>query len=613
MPPRRKNGATAPFKKKVASSLKNIYAEAGKNGSSLIVRPLARSKLKVFFGLMFVAAFLASMAWLGLFLFGAGSKFSEENIDIKINGPEKAAAGEEVSYMIVVRNRQRIALANTSLELRYPENFEFISAEPKPTDIANRRWDAGALGANKEIKVDVKGRVWGAAGADLSWRVFFNYRPANFNADFQKTRTLVAKLEALPIELNWQGPEKISAGEEVEYKLTILNQGEKPLENLEISLHLPTAFKVSEFAPAPSQGRELWKLSSLAPTASSAIVFNGAFAVGDNSGLQTFSAVLNLRERGNVFEQQRSEKITVLEQSALSLNLAANGTVEKQSVNFGDKISFLLTWENTGQKSLKDVILRLVVDAPFDGGKSLINWPSLEDKADGDVKGEQLTPSKRRGTITWTKAQAPTLAEIKPQAKGSLEVVLSLRAKNDLNLAKLVETQIAAYAEAQIGKGQAVGALTLQSNNLLLPINSDLQAATQATFKEKKVLLPQVGQKYENENIYTVAWSLTNTLHELTDLKLSAALPESVDWKNITSLSAGEISYDAITKQVSWQLNRLPIAVGKVTIFFEVGVKYGAEDKDKIVTLIEKTGIEAKDKATGENLLFWKEPVKVGL
>ncbi|KKS12943.1 MAG: hypothetical protein UU69_C0018G0006 [Candidatus Magasanikbacteria bacterium GW2011_GWA2_41_55] len=106
---------------------------------------------------------------------------------------------------------------------------------------------------------------------------------------------------------------------------------------------------------------------------------------------------------------------------------------------------------------------------------------------------------------------------------------------------------------------------------------------------------------------------MANTLHEVTDLKLSTILPENVDWKNVPSLSAGDIAYDTNTKQVVWQLNRLPLSAPIATISFDVGVKFSSDDKGKNETIIEKTSVEAKDKVTGEGVLLWKDAMSAGL
>ncbi|HBV57792.1 MAG TPA: hypothetical protein DEB73_00775 [Candidatus Magasanikbacteria bacterium] len=612
--PVRKKTSSKSFDRKMVNGLQDIYSETNKKSRPTVSAPSGgRSKTKFLFGLLLFFAFLAGVSWAGFFVFGSGQKFSEDKIEIKINGPEKAVSGEGITYRLVIRNRQRAPLANTSLEVRYPDNFIIASVNPASDDKENRRWDFGAIGEDEEKTVEISGALFGAPPIDLTLRAFLSYRPANFNADFQKVNNFTTNLQPLPVELSIVGPDAVGPGEEAFYTVSVVNAAEESMKNLELSLKLPTNLKINSLTPAPTQGQTLWKLPELAPQASSTIKIKSVFTAGSLEVAPVFSAILNLREDGQLFQQVTTEKITNLTQSALSLTMAANGSAEKQSVNFGDKISFLISFENSGTVSLKNLTLRAVMDIPYDGAKSILNWTALEDKSNGAVQGEQRSATVRRGTITWTKAQIPALAELKPKSKGTVEFIIPIKAKNEINLAKLVESKITAYSEALFGATKPGESSILPSNNLSLTLNTDLNLSAQVILKEKKNLPPQIGKKFDSENIYTVTWVLANTLHEVTDLKLSTILPENVDWKNVPSLSAGDIAYDTNTKQVVWQLNRLPLSAPIATISFDVGVKFSSDDKGKNETIIEKTSVEAKDKVTGEGVLLWKDAMSAGL
>lgn len=600
--------------------LAKIYAEAGlaRGGSGRtknipsagLMPPLPhRRKIKILVGLLCFFAFLAAVSWAGFFLFGTGQKFSEENIKVDINAPEKIMAGQDITYRLHYANKQKTALADGSLEVRYPDGFQFISANPAPSDKENRTWDLGTLGPYKEGLIEINGKIFGTADSDLTLRTFFNYKPANFNADFQKIITFTTHLDLWPLDFTLTGPDDLTAGEKASYQITLLNKNENPLNNLEISLTAPPTFKIESLEPAPTKDKNIWKIPTLNPQASSTIKIKGAFSAETLGGPQTALATLNLREGNTLYQQAETSKTTHVAQSVLSLQLVANGTADKQGLNFEDKINLAISYENNGDAELKDVTLRLILDTPSESEKSLLNWSSLEDKNDGTVQGEQRSTSQRRGLIIWTKAQIPALSKLKPKDKGLIELSIPVKAKSDIDIKKLTEFKISAYAEA-LGKTSENQSSSVQSNTLELILNTDLNVSTQVTLKEKKNLPTQIGQtKFDYETIYALTWNLTNSWHEAADLQLTTTLPENVDWKKQTSLSAGEISFDETTKQVIWKLNRLPTSAPKVTVSFEVGVKTKEADKGKQGIIIEKTRVEAKDKITGENILFWKDPV----
>ncbi|MBI5732187.1 MAG: hypothetical protein HY982_02390 [Candidatus Magasanikbacteria bacterium] len=580
--------------KKLEKQIKTIYEGAGPFSLS----PPSNRKIKFLIWLVMILAFLSAASWAGFFLFGQGQKFSEEKISLKIEAPEKIISGEEITYTVHLDNEGGQTLNDVSLSLFFPEGFTLISADPLPAAPDKKEWLFDALTKGQNRAVAIKGRLMGEAGSSFSLRAFLNFKPAGLNAEFQKVATAVSQFSAPPLEMTWTGPEEITAGAGGEFTLSLLNAGDKDLNNLELALDLPPEFKITAAEPKPEKER-LWTISTLKPQLALAFKLTVLPASSITADSETFKAKIFFKEANHSFKQQEAEKIIKIIKADLKLSLTANGTDEKQAVNFGDKVNFAIVLENTGNTVLKNLALRFVLDTPSADNKSLFDWSALEDKRDGAVSGEQISPQIRRAVILWNKNQIPALKEIKPGDKIQVELGLPLKQKNALNLAKLSEYKTTAYAEIN----------GIQGNSLLLILNSDLNVSAQAALKEDKDLPPQIGGRYDSKTVYSLTWTLTNSLHELTDLQLTATLPENVDWEDTFSASAGEIKFDETAKQVSWKLNRLPVSAPKIAVSFDLGLKFKDSEKGQEASLIEKTRIEAKDKATEENLLFFKDPI----
>ncbi len=587
--------------------LADIYSEIKKD-PSITPPPEKNNAGKIFFWFLLITIFLTGVSWAGLYFLGQGPNFSEENIQLQVIGPEKITSGDIIKYVINYKNAGRLPLGNTSLSVHYPEGFTFVSANPAPSGSNNQNWDIGALDTNKDGSIEITGQIFGAAEKDLTLRTFFNYRPANFNAAFQKITNFTGHITSVPIELSIAGPDEINAGANALFSITAFNSGIQDLSNLEMELTLPNGFKVTSSTPKATAEGLVWKIPSLAAKTTSTLGLNITAASNMLPGDQVIKVIMNSRQNNQIFAQNSLEKHVQITKADLVLQVAANGVTDKQAVNFGDKINLAVNYENTGNTTLKNVTLRLILDAPALGNKSLLDWSTIEDKANGDITGEQTLPQIRRGIVTWTKAQIPALKEIKPKDKGTIELILPIKSKASLDLTKLTESKTTLYAEALINTEQNTYG-DLQSNNINLILNSDLNISIQATYKESKNLPIAIGKKYDTKSIYGVTWTVTNSLHELTDLQLTAALPENVDWGKNFSVSAGDITYDENTKQISWKLNRLPTSVNKVIINFDVGVKSAESDKGQGAVLVEKIRVEAKDKITDENVLLFKDPI----
>lgn len=602
--------------RRLKKRLADIYAEVKEENSLAESRRGASRKVKILTFSVFILAFLAGVSWLGFFFFEGGKKFSEENIKLAVDGSDKIYSGETVTYRLKYGNQGGLPLGMTALSVRYPEGFKIISSTPALEETSGNEWAIGSLGPGKEGEVEITGRFAGAANTDLTLRVFLDYRPANFNADFQKIVNFKIHSVPLPLEMTLTGPDQMMSGEQSGFALVVNNNTEEEFKDLELAFAWPTGFKAEAFSPATSGTTAVWSIASLLPHTSSTVRFKGSFTADAEGGEKTLKAIISSRDGDKVFSQNVFEKKISISQAALFLQVAANGAIDKQAINFGDKVIIAVNYENTGQITLKNMTLRLVLDTPSVDKKSLFDWAAIEDKISGTIKGEQKSDTIRRGIVSWNKSQIPALAEIKPGAKGTVELSLPVKKSDALDIKRLAEFKTIVYAEALAGQAIPTGGQAnnnqpagIQSNNLSLLLNSDLALSLQATFRETKNLPVQISQKYDVKSIYTVTWTLTNKLHEVTDLELAATLPENVDWENITSISAGEINYDENLKQVIWKLNRMPDSYNKATVSFDVGLKAEGEDRGREAVLIEKTRVQASDKLTGENILFWKDPV----
>ena len=602
--------------RRLKKRLADIYAEVKEENFIVESRQSANRKVRILTFAVFILAFLAGVSWLGFFFFEGGKKFSEENIKLAVDGSDKIYSGETVAYRLKYGNKGGLPLGETALSVRFPEGFKMVSSIPALEESAGGEWILGTLSPGKEGEVEITGQFAGAANTDLTLRVFLDYRPANFNADFQKIVNFKIHSIPLPLEMVLNGPDQMMSGEQSDFNLVINNNTEKEFKDLELTFAWPTGFKAESFSPATSGTTAVWSVTSLLPRASSTIRFKGSFTADAEGGEKTLKAIISLRNDSKIFAQNIFEKKVSISKAALFLQVAANGATDKQAINFGDKVIIAVNYEITGQITLKNMTLRLVLDTPSVDKKSLFDWAAIEDKINGTIKGEQKSDTVRRGIVSWNKSQIPALAEIKPGAKGSVELALPVKKSDVLDIKRLAEFKTIVYAEASAGQAMPAGRqannnqpASIQSNNLSLILNSDLALSLQATFRETKNLPVQISQKYDVKSIYTITWTLTNKLHEVTDLELAAILPENVDWENITSVSAGEISYDENLKQVTWKLNRMPDSYNKATVSFDVGLKAEGEDRGREAVLIEKTRVQGSDKLTGESILFWKDPV----
>lgn len=585
---------------KIQQKINSIY----ENSDTTLDLPARRSKkAKIFFWTIFFLFFLAAVAWTGFFVFGRSSSFNEDKINISVETDQTPTVGQEFSYQIKIKNQSNVVLNTNSLSIRYPQGFEFISADPVSNGEDDKEWQLGSLNQEQESVINIKGKIWDNATNESVLQIIFSYHPSSYSVELQKIINYKKTLQSPTIDLSAECPTEIQTGTEFSCSLQLSNKTQTNLNSLELSLKSPEGFKNN----TPNFKDNKLNINNLPATSSSSFLINLLPTAAAPSGNQIIKLDLNGKNNGKNYLFQTLTKEITLNKSTLSLQVTANGNNEKQLVNFGENVTFLVSYENNGNTALKNVVLKLILDTPSVDNKSLFDWTKITDKADGTITAEQLSPQIRRAIITWDKNQIPSLADLQPQVKNSLEISLPLKNKEAFNLSKLTEFKTTVYSEAILGS--KTPSTALQSNTLDLITNSDLGLASQTVFKETTKITGD--NNFDAKNFYTLTWNLTNSWHELTDLQITTTLPPNVTWEKSSSAVAGDITYDAATKQIIWKLNRLPTSFPKVSINFDLSLKYNSQNEEEKNNLTEKIKMEAKDKITGEDLLFWKEPLSV--
>ena len=167
---------TRDIKKQIAS----IY----ENAEPLSPLPQKGSKkTKILTFIIFILAFLAAVSWTGFFMFGRGSSFDENKINLSARVETVPVVGKEFSYQVTIKNAGQVDLNTVTLNLRYPQGFEFTSAEPVSSGSDNKEWQLGTLAAGQNTKINIKGTIWDNALNDTNLQMVLSYRPGDLNAE----------------------------------------------------------------------------------------------------------------------------------------------------------------------------------------------------------------------------------------------------------------------------------------------------------------------------------------------------------------------------------------------------------------------------------------------
>lgn len=575
-------------------------------------KPGSRLKSVMIGSLLFLLA-LAAVAWAGFFFFFKTPGFTGEGVEMIIESDERLTAGRETEIVIRYRNRERIPLARASLAVERPDGFVLLGSEPPPNE--SGEWPVGSIEPGGVGSIRLTGWTRREVDETLTFRAELNYRPADFNADFQKVASHTVVVGDSVLALKGSGPEQMTPGDDIAFVYEYENASDRRLENLRFVIDPLDGFVFSSAEPAPDadiKGR--WTIPALEPRAKGTITVRGTFTSAAR-GPKQLHARLGLVDGENFVVLARGDAGTDVLKSDLAVGMIVNGSSRPVTVSFGDTLFFTLNYENSGDVAMKDVVLSadLASEPP---GVQLLDWVSLKDDLEGKLTGS---------TIAWNKKQIADLALLKPGDKGAINFSVQLIKKPPFAEASGGEPALStkrltinAKAIAKIGKvGSTSTGREIVSDPLVIRLNSDAAFKAYGRWFDESgaplgsgSLPPQAGQK----TVYRVFWIVQNTLHELTNVSVTTLLPQGVKWTGVERpIDAGDLSFDETGRKAVWRLNKMPTSVQMLTVTFDVELAPEFEDIGKIVNLTGENRFEAFDKETETVILKTEPPIGTDL
>lgn len=585
------------IKQDLGQELKQIYADsdgAMPDFTRLDGKPRSRLRSALIF-IAFGLLALGGAAWAGIFLFARTSGFSGEQVLLTVQTDGSFTSGNEEEVVVRYQNRERIPLARASIVLRLPDGFQMTGTDLPSAD--DGTWTIGSVAPGGEGEVRVRGYVRRELEAALTFQAELDYKPADFNAEFQRVASHTVVVKDAALTLSATGTPEMTPGDDIAYVFEYENLSELPLENVRLQIDPLEGFIFASSKPKNDEGVALqWTFPTIEPKSKGTIAVQGTFSA-TSRGRKTMHARMGFAENAKLIEIAKADTTTNVLKSNLDLALIVNGSNKPPVVSFGDTLYFAVRYENASDVSLKDVAISASLPSePV--GRTILDWVSLKD---------DLSVRRVGSTLTWTKKELPALALLEPGDKGEIAFSVQLIRKPFADVETSVYA-IHAVASAAIGKaGNVPGTRQVDTAPFDIRLQSD--TAFQAFgryFTEDGTpvgsgpLPPIAGEK----TVYRITWVVQNSLHELTDLTASTLLPQGVKWTGEDRLvEAGSLTFDETGRKVTWRLNRMPTSVDSVTVTFDVELTPEAEDVGKIIDLTGDNRLEGFDKDVGTVIL----------
>lgn len=486
---------------------------------------------------------------------GGGLGFlSMENIEIKIDSPENANAGERFYFPVVIKNNNKIDLLDMEITAEYPKGSEPVNKDDS-TLLKEKRF-VKFVPANSELKETFEAFIFGEENSEQDFKITIEYRIKDSSAIFEKTYNKKILITKPAISILIDAPQEASFGKEINLKVEAISNSSAILKNIFLNAEYPSGFEFKESDPAPQEGNFKWILGDLMPGEKKIITIKGVAPLkgpATEGTITIFAATSN--EDGEQIIYSRKSQSFGIKKPFLDVSIEANNKSGEYAIQSGEKINAKIFWEN----NLPIGINNAIIEARIKEGGEIIDLSSIDIK-NGNYRSFD-------NVIIWDSSTFNKFSFVEPGQKG--EVNFSFKIKKNLlansesvkNLKIILEAKFLTSNIPDEYKNIEISG----NSNVVIKIVSDFQFAQKGfyslgAFKNTGPIPPKVGK----ETTYTIKWSLVNSYNDLQNVSVFATLPNYVKWLNNTHSASkiGQLFYNEETRQVKWIINKLKSGTG---------------------------------------------------
>lgn len=167
---------------------------------------------------------------------------SSSPLMLEVNGPQNAAAGNAVSYVISYQNNGQETFNDLKVKADFPAGFSYSSSEPLPSQ-DNNIWYIGSLEAGQRGTVKVNGTLGGTAGEEKVFKASIGEIGAENDFISYGDSESRVKIIGSPIVISETINDKrenvfVNAGETLLFKIKYRNSGLIGLRDVVLTVEL---------------------------------------------------------------------------------------------------------------------------------------------------------------------------------------------------------------------------------------------------------------------------------------------------------------------------------------------------------------------------------------
>jgi hypothetical protein len=360
-------------------------------------------------------------------------------------------------------------------------------------------------------------------------------------------------------------PEKLIAYQTFQGTITYKNTGPVDFPTIGVEPEWPEGFTLLTSSPARTGG--VWSLPAVPSGEEGAVTFTGRIFTNPESVTFAFHPSF-------VFGEDRYRQDTLVHNAPIvPPQVTVTHSIATGSVHPGGTLVATVSYENTGDAPVYDLVLTLQEDSPF-----------------------------------ITRVPTASIGTLPPQGSGKVRIEAPVRssiAQSEISAYEHLDVMTRAQASYRLGEPTASQQVVSIGREITSPLTSPISLSSFGRYASEQgdqlgrgPLPPVVGE----ETKYWIFWSVSGTTNELSNVNIVGHLPAGVSFTGRQTVSVGD-AVRVDTDTMSWSAASLQPTFAPnakiVGVAFEVAITPTESQIGTTPTLLSDVRLTALDARTG--------------
>jgi hypothetical protein len=531
-----------------------------------------------------------ALSWLG-----DRTSFSQDNVFIQIDGPQKIQSGAFLKYDFSIKNANGAAIENCQLSIEYPKGSQLQNPQRPDNQDA---LEIGRLAGGKKKMVSSYVKIFGPEEYKGVVRVSLKYTPPRISSELKKETDFAVDIVSSPLKIVIDEPKIVTLNKDIVYTINFSNKSEDTYKGIRFKINYPDGFNPKSFVPInPDIANNTWVIDQISPSEEKEFKVTGVLT--KELDIINLTAVIEMKDINDQY-QVYSQAFSAISLTPAPVNISIQ-TTNLSSLNIanpGSDIEFIVNFNNTTDSVLRNLALSVVLGSNLFDSNSVIP----------ENQGIYIEKEKK---IVWDSRRISQLAILGPFEAGSTKFRLKL--KNSIPIESYNDKNFTMEAKASILPNMVPPELSgiqlenssqtsIKLNSVLIAKGAILDQNTQQPFTSSGPYPPKSGEK----TTYLVDWQLLNYYNNIENITVSSQLPIGVYWENTWWPQDNNITFDPLTGQLLWQIKELKAGTGLTSpvkrVIFKVGSIPSPTQIGSRLRLVEEAQVSGKDMFTQQGL-----------